>query len=275
MQILALGMPRSGTDSLRTALRHLGYRSIWHGFEMPSSRQEESFTWLPLLEAKAVALGRVPSCSSSAADRSEAERVLRSFDWDTMLGDCDVLMDMPPAIFWKELLDYYPTAKVVVNRRKDMVAWHESLAGSFKAVDGGALGWLLWATHWFDARLYWWYRTVLVESVHTILGKGDFGKRGLEAGVEHYELLLGKLRADGREFLEWEVRQGWEPLCAFLGKEVPEEEFPWENRGGDEFKKNADNAIAKMLVRASLKMGAVFVLVGALVYGWHSSVSSR
>jgi hypothetical protein len=30
----------------------------------------------------------------------------------------------------------------------------------------------------------------------------------------------------GRELLVFEVREGWEPLCRFLGREVPGEEFP-------------------------------------------------
>ena len=29
----------------------------------------------------------------------------------------------------------------------------------------------------------------------------------------------------------YNVKQGWEPLCAFLGCEVPQEIFPWANRG--------------------------------------------
>jgi hypothetical protein len=30
----------------------------------------------------------------------------------------------------------------------------------------------------------------------------------------------------GREVLVYEVREGWGPLCKFLGREVPEGEFP-------------------------------------------------
>lgn len=77
MGVLVLGLPRSGTDSLRTALRRLGYTTIWHGFELPATRQSESFTWVPLLEAKAA---------------GDPDGLVRGFDWDTMLGDCDVLM---------------------------------------------------------------------------------------------------------------------------------------------------------------------------------------
>ena len=114
MRILCLGMPRTGTDSLRTALHQLGYETIWHGFELPVTRANESIKWVPLLEAKI---------------RGD-QRSGREFDWDTMLGDTDMLMDMPPMVFSEELLDYYPEAQVIVNRRKDMDAWHRSLSAS-------------------------------------------------------------------------------------------------------------------------------------------------
>jgi hypothetical protein len=39
----------------------------------------------------------------------------------------------------------------------------------------------------------------------------------------------------GRELLVFEVKEGWEPLCRFLGKSVPEEAFPrsddWAAKG--------------------------------------------
>jgi hypothetical protein len=31
--------------------------------------------------------------------------------------------------------------------------------------------------------------------------------------------------------LEWTVKDGWEPLCEFLGKPVPNEPFPHKNTG--------------------------------------------
>ena len=35
--------------------------------------------------------------------------------------------------------------------------------------------------------------------------------------------------AESDRFLEFEVAQGWEPLCAFLDKPVPDEPFPRVN----------------------------------------------
>ena len=32
--------------------------------------------------------------------------------------------------------------------------------------------------------------------------------------------------------LEMNVKQGWKPLCEFLGEKTPEIEFPYRNKGG-------------------------------------------
>ena len=35
------------------------------------------------------------------------------------------------------------------------------------------------------------------------------------------------------DLLIWNLKDGWEPLCSFLGKEVPKEPFPHDNKTGD------------------------------------------
>ena len=35
------------------------------------------------------------------------------------------------------------------------------------------------------------------------------------------------------DLLIWNVKDGWKPLCSFLGKEVPDGPIPHENRTGD------------------------------------------
>lgn len=246
MKVLCLGMPRTGTDSLRTALVQLGYKGIWHGFECPLTRSDEPVCWNPLLEAKA------------RGDSQPAE----NFDWDTMLGDLEVMMDMPPAIFAEELLDYYPDAKVILTRRKDMDAWHRSLQGAMDQV----FGWGLWFLRFWDAEFFWWYKMMVLCVLH-ISNYQSFGAQGKVFADSHYERLEKKLKADGRPYLNWYAQDGWGPLCKHLGKEAPSEEFPWENRGGDEFQKKAEEAMGKMAKRAIRNFG-VFVGTVAIVAGY-------
>nr|WP_163573201.1 sulfotransferase [Fodinicola feengrottensis] len=43
----------------------------------------------------------------------------------------------------------------------------------------------------------------------------------------HNEAVRREVPAE--KLLVYEVSDGWEPLCAFLGVPVPDEEFPWLN----------------------------------------------
>ena len=54
----------------------------------------------------------------------------------------------------------------------------------------------------------------------------------LPTGFEaHYDQVHAAARARGRKVLEFKVQDGWDPLCQFLGKEVPSEPFPHVNEG--------------------------------------------
>jgi len=64
--------------------------------------------------------------------------------------------------------------------------------------------------------------------------------------------------------LVFKVEQGWEPLCRFLGKEVPGEEFPRLNERGSI--REAERSVQ----RESLKLIArnVVVVGGLMMVGW-------
>jgi len=53
--------------------------------------------------------------------------------------------------------------------------------------------------------------------------------------------------------LEWTPADGWDPLCNFLGKSVPNEPFPNINKGGDV---------------AELHRGMAYVRAASLIWGW-------
>ena len=42
-------------------------------------------------------------------------------------------------------------------------------------------------------------------------------------------------------FLEWGVEYGWQPLCQFLGKEVPKKEFPNGNAPAEFMRRVGEN----------------------------------
>lgn len=129
-----------------------------------------------------------------------------------LLGDCEGVMDMPPGIFAEELLSFYPNAKVILNRRQDMDAWHRSLNEAAETLMGS---WGVWVLSWFDTQLRWWYESAALWL--GIMGRGEGGikQNGKQWAKQYYQRLEGKLNKEGREYLDWESRDGWEPLCRF------------------------------------------------------------
>lgn len=74
--------------------------------------------------------------------------------------------------------------------------------------------------------------------------------------------------------LEWSAEHGWEPLCNFLGKEVPDEPFPHLNtasKGWQEREKAHGLELAKPALRNMLFMATLVVggLVGAYMFPRH------
>ena len=199
--------------------------------------------------------------AAARGDRSPA----RSFDWDVLLGDCDGIMDMPPLMFAEELLNFYPDANVILNRRRDMDAWHRSLNEAAETVLGS---WVLWVLSWFDVKLRWWYTSAVLCMGIMGSGEGGFQRNGKRWGMEYYQRLERKLKEDGRGYLNWEVQDGWEPLCTFLRKEVPDEAFPWQNQSGKEFEDKANRAVERMVKRSMKTFGFVGIVMIGLGLAW-------
>lgn len=75
--------------------------------------------------------------------------------------------------------------------------------------------------------------------------------------------------------LEWEPSHGWEPLCNFLGKPVPDDPFPHSNQGDDVARgllMYARLRIAKWTLRKASWPMASMMLAGASWLLWKRSL---
>jgi hypothetical protein len=57
--------------------------------------------------------------------------------------------------------------------------------------------------------------------------RGDFQHYGKDVFLEHYKEMCAIVPPEN--LLEYDVSQGWEPLCHLLGQHVPHEQFPQGN----------------------------------------------
>lgn len=80
--------------------------------------------------------------------------------------------------------------------------------------------------------------------------------------IEHCNMIRGLVPKE--RLLEWNVGDGWEPLCKFLDKQVPDDEFPHVNTVGKGWKEREEQAAKKWVGRAFLNL---FIITGVLVGG--------
>ena len=192
MQVLCLGLSRSGTDSLRNALEILGYKGVYHGFVITSRQREDCAFWVPLMRRKLA--GHLQGKKSED---------IGTPDFDSVLASCEAVTDGPANVFGEELMAYYPDAKVILNRRRDTDAWHASMKKTCLEVFSVPM----WTLSWFDTSLCWlWWNFDLVMRGYY---DGDFDKNGKQVAEKHYKNLERSLAGNNRYYLDWSVEQGW------------------------------------------------------------------
>lgn len=189
LEVLALGISRAGTESLRNALIELGYYDVHHGIRFLLSDRER-LQWLRL----------------AWAQHTHNAAGLTTADFDRVLGDCAAVTDMPACGFAQELLTAYPDAKVVLNYRPDVEAWYQSML-ELETL-GRTQTRKAYVLSWFQSDLFWQQRvaTYWLRGRHF---KGDFRKNGKAWYAEHYRSLEERLTREGRPFLKWKVDDGW------------------------------------------------------------------
>jgi hypothetical protein len=140
MQIIAVGISRSATESLQQALHTFGIKHVWHGYDsiLPPYCLEE---WYKLAAKKY----RSPASESSMANGGL--KVTRE-DFDRIIGHCVGISDLPGAAFARELIAAYPEAKVILNTRSDMGPWFRSFGATIGTFDQDPKNWE-WCKSWF------------------------------------------------------------------------------------------------------------------------------
>ncbi|KAK6981489.1 P-loop containing nucleoside triphosphate hydrolase protein [Favolaschia claudopus] len=207
MQVLALGFSRTGTTSMRIALKKLGYNETNHGFDVWANPLEMEM-WTEAINAKFYGKGKLYG-------RAE---------WDQLLGDYMAVTDMPHILFAKELIEAYPEAKVILTTR-NVDSWWKSYHDTI----GSALNSLIRdITVRFDttnarkAREFWHLASLAMFGTTNVTE--EVAKKRY---LEYYDEVRSFVPAD--RLLEYRVGEGWESLCQFLEKGVPTEPFPKTN----------------------------------------------
>ena len=193
--MIGSGFGRTGTTSLKEALETLGFGPCHHAIEV-LAHPEQIPDWRRALAGEAV-------------------------NWSLVLGSYRSQLDWPGAHFWRELAAAFPQAKVIHSVRSAEAWWN-----SYSATIGKHLN----SRHdrLLPVGLQPW-----LDDLEDMIGCQTFGSTVLDkdAAIAAYLRRTEEVRATipPARLLVFDVSEGWQPLCAFLGVPVPDQPFPQRN----------------------------------------------
>ena len=229
LDVIGAGFGRTGTTSLKAALERLGFGPCYHMTEL-FEHPEHLDVW-------------------RAAVRGE------TVDWEGPLKDYRSTLDWPGAPFYEDLMEAYPEARVILTVR-DPERWYESTLNTIYEMNKTAYSPLFTLMSWVVPQVRNVKRAIGV--VDDLAWREAFGGR-----FEHREHAIAvfhewnegvKRRVPAEKLLVYDVKEGWGPLCEFLGVETPEgEPFPHLN----------DTKVFRRRIRIAQALGAAGLIGGA------------
>jgi len=125
-----------------------------------------------------------------------------------------------------ELMAAYPSAKIILTTRS-AAGWHNSMLRTIHALQSSYLHRFLLSLPFSNKEAK--SLSQLLDFIIRYYFHNNIPERGVEVFERHNQMVRELARREGREFLEFELGDGWESLCGFLDKRVPDVEFPHVN----------------------------------------------
>ena len=239
MKVICAGLMKTGTSSLAKALKVLGYNV----YEAPDGYTFHQQEWLDSFESD-----RLPN-------------------FQEIFKGVDAVTDHPAAFWLEETLKVFPTAKVILTVRDSEEVWLKSWQEHLRTED----------------KLLPFYMKILLEIAPSrrktrhyfdTMHRAIVGSAIPEAAAlyrEKYRQHNTRVQVviPTEKLLVYNVKQGWKPLCDFLGCDVPSTQFPRANAGRSGTKTQMTKEIEQAVSEASaifFYSFAVLCLLAAFFY---------
>lgn len=210
IKIIGAGLPRTGTNTLRESLTMLGYVKTYHMKEL-LVHPENLHYWTTLKETGTT-------------------------NWDELYNGYQATVDFPCYPWYKEHMKQYSDAKVILTLRP-FEKWYDSFYSTIwqsqnptesqKAEMGQKVQ--------SDPQLQKVMKVMQFakETITEEHFRGRFLDKAFMKKIfdDHNEEVKAYVPAD--KLLVFDVAEGWEPLCKFLGKSTPAKPLPHTNKKED------------------------------------------
>ncbi|GEB50180.1 sulfotransferase family protein [Streptomyces cacaoi] len=197
MDVIGAGYGRTGTLSMQAALKRLGFDPCHHMAEVITNPRQ-----MPLWQ------------EALAQDPVDVRRVFEGYR---------ATVDFPGCVFWRELMEAWPEAKVVLTVR-DPHRWYESTQRTIFSENRPR-------PQGDDPEAVAFHRFLTEELLPRVMDVGSdrlLSEMDEREAVETFNRHIEEVKATvpAERLLVFQVSEGWEPLCEFLDVPVPDEEFP-------------------------------------------------
>lgn len=248
VKVIGAGFGRTGTLSLKVALERLGFGPCYHMTELFGKPDHITF-W------------------DEAADAVELGEPVA---WERVFSGYEATVDWPGCVFYGELVEAYPEAKVILTTR-DPERWYDSAEKTIARMPKleempPAQRLFVEVGRFMDPGMR--RGASMAEKIidkKTFGGRFDERKHAVKTFERHVEEV--EKHVPPEKLLVYEVREGWRPLCEFLGVEEPDEPFPRLNER-DDFPKVMAMGVARAFVPTAAKAAAVTAIL--LAFAWLS-----
>ncbi len=193
LSVIGVGVGRTGTYSLKLALNEIGVGPCHH--------MEEVLLNMPV---------QLPLWSAAVSGNT---------DWPKIYAGYNSAVDWPTARFYQDLASEFPEAKFVLTVR-DPKRWVDSF--------GETIYKLISDRDEAPQELQAWLDMVVEVTAQTGFPLGLDRDQLRQAFLSHNQAVQDAIPA--HRLLVFEVKDGWKPLCDFLGIAKPDGAFPRTNQ---------------------------------------------
>lgn len=204
LKVIGAGWGRTGTESLKKALEILEFDKCYHMFELIKDGKRVVY-WEQL------ARGEKP-------------------DYEKLFEGFQSAVDFPACAFYKEFMEQYPDAKVVLSWRP-ADKWYESASKTIFRPLPKAVFLVSRVAGLFNKNLSYFPRIYKSVVEHVFNGMMQGRKDDRDFMIQFYNNWVEEVKrtVPAEKLLVHEAKDGWEPLCKFLGVPVPSVPYPKGN----------------------------------------------
>ena len=209
LKVIGTGLGRTGTYSLKLALEHLGFGKCFHMLEL--FQKPEKIRYFRNAE--------------------------KGYDvnWEDVFSNYCSVVDYPAARYFRQITAAFPEARIIHTYR-DPEEWYDS-----------AMQTIFWVNRmpvsmYAKFGMYLPFRREIRRRLPVLIYNRklmylEFGRKlSNKAEVisyyeKHTERVIREIPEE--KLLVFDSKDGWEPLCKFLGVSIPETQYPHFNKRPD------------------------------------------